>query len=208
MRRPSISCHRDSKSLWELQGASKIAVNRDKSVVENKITMAGKKAAGADDEQRERYIIMGAGGELSLSICLERCSAGRPRHRRSPPGPCITASGTDLMRESLHAAGRDFHVFNTLFRNDEKVKVRNSLIDASAYTCVLSSSVVSRQSECCHRWSASPQRRSPASMTVRILRSWLGRCTHRASRSIPKTSCPTSSSASMPASEQLSLRHA
>ncbi|CAK0779482.1 hypothetical protein CVIRNUC_004785 [Coccomyxa viridis] len=42
--------------------------------------MAGRKGAGADDEQRERYIIVGAGG-------------------------------------------RDFHVFNTLFRDNEKAEI-------------------------------------------------------------------------------------
>ena len=66
MRRPSTASHRDSDSLWELQRASIIHVTPNKSVVENKYTMAGRKGAGAHDEQRERYIIVGAGGNLIL----------------------------------------------------------------------------------------------------------------------------------------------
>ena len=66
MRRPSTSSHKDSKSLWDLQRALGIVVTPDSTAVENNITMAGRKGAGADDEQRERYIIVGAGGELCL----------------------------------------------------------------------------------------------------------------------------------------------
>ena len=59
----------------------------------------------------------------------------------SPPGPCIIASGKHPLYESLHAAGRDFHVFNTLFRDNGKAEVRNSRMDGSFCTCVLSSSM-------------------------------------------------------------------
>ena len=66
MRWPSISGHRNLNSLRELQRALSIVATPYKSAVENKRIMAGRKAAGADDEQRERYIIVGAGGKLNL----------------------------------------------------------------------------------------------------------------------------------------------
>ena len=43
--------------------------------------------------------------------------------------PCIIASGKGSIRFFLHAAGRDFHVFNTLFRYNEKAEVRKSRMD-------------------------------------------------------------------------------
>ena len=63
MRRPAISCCRDRKSLWELYRASNIVATPIEPAVEIKKTMAGRTGAGADEEQRERYIILGAGGE-------------------------------------------------------------------------------------------------------------------------------------------------
>ena len=49
--------------MWELYRASNIVATPIEPAVEIKKTMAGRTGAGADKEQRERNIIMGAGGE-------------------------------------------------------------------------------------------------------------------------------------------------
>ena len=102
--------------------------------------MSAQDGDAGSKHRRERFIIMGAGGKsfiLSHTQYYNGCSciySDLTAPASAHAGRFFQGKCTKALAYAHICTGRDFHVFNVLFRNNKEAEVRLALKD-SAPTC-------------------------------------------------------------------------